>query len=113
MKVASTLLLCLAAALAAAGQVLLKRGADGRVNLAEFLNLQIGGGLLLYGLGTILWIAALAREPLVHAYTFTALSFVLVYGASVWILHERLTTSGGVGVALVLLGLYLIASRPA
>lgn len=113
MKTASTLLLCLAATLAAAGQVLLKRGADGRATLAEFLNLQIGGGLLLYGLGTLLWIAALAHEPLVKVYAFTALSFVLVYAAGVWVLNEQLTTSGSVGVALVLLGLYLITSRPA
>ena len=113
MKTTSTLLLCLAAALAAVGQVLLKRGADGRATLAEFMNLQIGGGLVVYGLGTLLWIAVLAHEPLTKVYAFTALSFVLVYAAAVWMLNERLTTSGGLGVALVLLGLYLITSRPA
>jgi drug/metabolite transporter (DMT)-like permease len=109
----SIALLCLAAALAAGGQVLLKRGADGRQHWTDFLNLELGCGLALYAAGTVLWIGALSREPLVKAYAFTALSFVLVYGASVFILKERLTVIGGVGVLCVLVGLYLIAFRSA
>ncbi|WP_280155666.1 EamA family transporter [Piscinibacter sp. XHJ-5] len=103
------LLLAAAAGLAAAGQVLLKLGADGRQSLMDFVNVRIGAGLLLYGMGTLLWIAALAREPLVRVYAFTALSFVLVYLASVFLLHERLAPVAAIGVAFVLVGLYLIA----
>jgi drug/metabolite transporter (DMT)-like permease len=108
MKLPVVALLATAAMLAAAGQILLKLGADGRQSLMEFVNLRVGAGLLLYALGTALWIAALAREPLVHVYAFTALSFVLVYVGSVVMLHERLAPTAVAGVGLVLLGLYLI-----
>jgi drug/metabolite transporter (DMT)-like permease len=111
MKLPVVLLLAGAATLAAAGQVLLKLGADGRQSFAEFVNLRIAAGLALYALGTLLWIAALARQPLVHVYAFTALSFVLVYLASVVLLHERLAPTAVAGVALVLLGLYLITAQ--
>ena len=91
----------------------MKVGASGRHSLAEFLNPPIFGGLFLYGLGTVLWICALASRPLVQVYAFTALSFVLVYVAGVMLLHEPLPASAALGVALVLFGLYLIAVRAA
>jgi multidrug transporter EmrE-like cation transporter len=110
-KLASLLLPAAAAVLAAGGQLLLKVGASGRHSLADFLNPPIFGGLVLYGLGTVLWIWALASRPLVQVYAFTALSFVLVYVASVALLREPLPLSAIFGVGLVLLGLYLIAVR--
>jgi drug/metabolite transporter (DMT)-like permease len=110
-RLGSLLLPILAAFLAAGGQLLLKVGAHGRQTFAEFLNLSTFGGLLLYGLGTVLWIAALAERPLVQVYAFTALSFVLVYGAGVLLLHEPLPPTAALGVVLVLSGLYLIAGR--
>ena len=111
MRTSSVLLLTVAAALAAAGQALLKRGANGRSAWVDFVNLEIASGLLFYALGTMLWIGVLARAPLVKAYAFTALSFVLVYIASVVILKERLTASGAAGVMMILMGLYLIVAR--
>lgn len=110
MRAMSVVLLCSAAACAATGQVLFKRGADGGRSFGDFLNHFVVTGLVLYGIGTALWIAALAREPLTVAYAFTALTFVLVYGASILVLKEPLTTSGAVGVVVVLVGLYLIAA---
>lgn len=111
MKLPAMLLPAIAAVLAAMGQLLLKIGANGRHAIGEFVNPAIIGGLLLYGLGTVIWIAALASRPLVQVYAFTALSFVLVYLAGVLLLRETLTPSAALGVALVLLGLYLIAVR--
>jgi len=42
------------------------------------------------------------------AYPFTALTFVLVYGAAIFILHERLTVAGAVGSGLVWAGLAVL-----
>jgi drug/metabolite transporter (DMT)-like permease len=104
------MLLVLAAFSAAAGQLLFKIGAHGRERLLEFANLPIAAGLLMYGVGTALWIYVLAREKLVNVYAFTALSFVLVYVGGVLLLGERIALGGMIGILLVLAGLYLITN---
>jgi drug/metabolite transporter (DMT)-like permease len=107
----SSLWMLLAASLAAAcGQLLLKVGAQHRIHAVEFLNAPIAIGLLLYLCGTIVWIYVLSKEKLVVVYAFTALTFVLVYLGAVLTLGESLTLKAGAGVALVLAGLYLLAS---
>jgi drug/metabolite transporter (DMT)-like permease len=107
----SSVWMLLAASLAAAcGQLLLKVGAQHKTQLADFLNSAIALGLLLYLCGTILWIYVLSKEKLVVVYAFTALTFVLVYLGALLTLGESLTLKAGGGVALVLAGLYLLAS---
>ena len=108
MKTTTVLLLTGSAFSAAAGQILIKLGASGRQALWDFVNPQILGGLLLYGLATAIWIWVLASEKLVSVYAFTALTFVLVYLAGALILHETLQASAMAGVLLVLGGLWLI-----
>jgi undecaprenyl phosphate-alpha-L-ara4N flippase subunit ArnE len=96
------------AVFAAAGQVLFKLGAADRTSLRDFINLQLAGGGALYFLGAVLWIAALSKAPLSVAYPFTALTFVLVYLASVFLLGERPPIGAIAGVIIVLCGLGLI-----
>jgi len=104
------LLLTLAAFSAASGQLLFKIGARGKVSWLEFLNTPILGGLVLYGLGTALWIYALSFEKLVNVYAFTALTFVLVYLGGAFLLHERVSLQAAIGICAVLGGLYLIVN---
>lgn len=104
-------LLLLASIAAAAGQLLLKLGAEHRTRVLEFFNLWIAIGLLLYLCGTIVWVYVLSREKLVTVYAFTALTFVLVYLGAMLTLGETLTLRGGGGVLLVLAGLYLLAGQ--
>jgi len=107
----SSILMLLAASLAAAGgQLLLKLGAQHKIHAVEFLNAPIAIGLLLYLCGTVLWIYVLSREKLVMVYAFTALTLVLVYLGAVLTLGESLSLKAGGGVLLVLAGLYLLAS---
>lgn len=108
MKRNAIILLSCAASLAAIGQLLFRVGARGRESLVEFFNLPILAGLVLYALGTMIWIFVLSREALVDVYAFTALTFVVVYFGSIFILHEHFNIENGVGVLLVLFGLYLI-----
>lgn len=105
-------LLLVATFSAAAGQVLFKVGARGQEKLLEFLNAPIFGGLILYLLGTAIWIFVLSKEKLTDVYAFTALTFVLVYLAGVFFLQERVGLVTLAGVVLVLLGLYLIVAQP-
>lgn len=110
MKVPFAALALLGAVLAAFGQVSFKYGAEGRAALPEFLNFWIALGFTLYLAGTICWILALSAVPLTVLYPFTALTFVLVNAFAVMLLGEQLSARGVAGTALVLLGLFLVAT---
>lgn len=98
------------AVLAALGQVCFKSGAAGRSAALEFVNVWIVAGLALYLAGTLLWIRALSGAPLTVVYPFSALTFVLVNLLAVAWLGERLSLQGLAGTALVLAGLFLLAT---
>jgi drug/metabolite transporter (DMT)-like permease len=110
MKIPFLALALLGAVLAAFGQISLKYGADGRTVLWDFLNFWIMLGLALYLAGTVCWILALSKVPLTVLYPFTALTFVLVNVFAVALLGERLSARAIGGTALVLLGLFLVAT---
>ena len=112
MNKASLLLLLAASFSAAAGQVLFKFGAHGHVRPLDFLNLPIVAGLVFYVLGTGIWIYVLSYEKLTNVYAFTALTFVLVYLAGVFLIGEKIALSAFIGIVLVLAGLYLIVAQP-
>lgn len=94
--------------LGAAGQVLLKTGANGATSLNDYANLWVFLGLGCYAVGTAFWLLALARLPLSKVYPFTILTFVLVYVGSVYILGERISIGLAVGLVLVFSGLVVI-----
>lgn len=104
----AVILLTASAVAAAAGQLLLKHGADGRQNLSGFLNASIAAGLILYGIGTAIWIYVLSSEKLVNVYAFTALTFVLVYLGSTITGGVSTSRAGLMGIVLILSGLYLL-----
>lgn len=90
--------------------MLFRIGAQGRIALSQFVNWPILAGISLYGISTLLWIYTLSRLPLKNVYPFTALTFVVVYGAAVLVLGERPTWRGFVGIGIVLVGLYLVVT---
>jgi drug/metabolite transporter (DMT)-like permease len=105
------LALTISAALAAAGQVLLKLGATGQSTAIAMVNPHVVGGLTLYGIGLLIWLWALSQLPLQVVYPFTMLTLILVFVASVVIFGERpsgLICLGwgviGCGVAIVAYG---------
>ena len=102
-------LLTISSVAAAVGQLLLKKGADGRSEILDFVNTPLILGLVFYAGGVAIWIYALSFEKLVNVYAFTALTFVLVYLGGVFILHEQISKSAVIGIVLILAGLYLIA----
>ena len=96
------------ALLAASGTLLLKAGANGRVDLIEFINPGIFAGLALYALGSALWIYSMRTEPLSVVYPFTALSFVVVLAGAVLFQGERPSLVNLLGVVVVIAGIGLI-----
>ena len=113
MSYLSIALLTFSAFLAAAGQIFLKVGAQGRNSISEFVNLPIAAGLLLYGAGVLIWIYVLAYEKLTNVYAFTALTFILVYIGAVVYIGEKISFLASAGIILILAGLYLITNHNA
>lgn len=107
----STYVLLMASTLlAAAGQLLFKTGASGRVALVDFVNVPVVAGLCLYAASTFLWIYSLSRLPLKNVYPFTALTFVLVYAGAILFIGERPSWRAFTGVVIVLGGHFLVIS---
>jgi drug/metabolite transporter (DMT)-like permease len=109
------LLLLLSTVSASLGQVLFKKGVmtTGEVTLkgsviGELLRLffhpAVFSGLILYLIGTVLWLIALSKTTLNFAYPFTALTFVLVMLSSKAIFLESIPPLRYFGVVLIILG---------
>lgn len=104
-------LLITVAVIISAGQVLFKVAsapfAQGLGWRAVIFSPALLSALVLYGLGTALWIAVLARVDLSRAYPFAALSFVLVPLLSHFLLGERIGPAYLAGVAFLAVGVVL------
>ena len=66
------------------------------------------GGLALYGIGTLIWLRALAQVPLSQAYPFVGLGFVLTAALGFMLFNEALGPSRLIGTALVIAGVFLV-----
>jgi len=66
--------------------------------------------LLLYGIATVLWVYLLNGLPLSRAYPFIALAFAFVPLLSWIVFRDALDLRYGLGLALMVAGLYLIAA---
>lgn len=72
------------------------------------------GAILAYALSMLCWLMALRDLPLGRAYSLLSISYALVYlaAASLPLFHENFSLSKSLGVALVILGVITINSRP-
>lgn len=112
------LLLLFAVGAAATGQLMLKHGMsgvaaaierDGGSVLIRALSAPwVWAGLLVFGISALAWLTTLSRVPLSVAYPFNALGLLVIVGASVLLLGERVTLAGWLGVAMVAAGLTLV-----
>jgi drug/metabolite transporter (DMT)-like permease len=89
------------------GQVLFKL-ASGRGSIELILTSPyLWVAVVLYGAVTITWVLFLREVDLARAYPVLAACFVLVPLGAVQFLGERLGALYGVGVLLILLGIFL------
>jgi multidrug transporter EmrE-like cation transporter len=102
--------LVFSALLAATGQILLKIGATGSRELIDFLNMRVLFGLGLYALSTVVWIWALSKVPLSIAYSFTALTFLMVFLGSLFIVKETVSLMSFAGLALIITGFFFMVA---
>lgn len=67
-------------------------------------------GLLAYAISMACWFLALRRIALSKAYPLLSLSYVLVWGAAIWLpwLNERFSAGKLIGVSAIFIGLLLV-----
>lgn len=104
------------------GQILLKKGMNqfgeltlsfdqlGSILLRLVTNPYVITGLVLYGISSVFWLAALSRVELSFAYPFVSLSYVGMLIASWLLFNEDLSLLRLLGTATIILGV-LIVSR--
>jgi multidrug transporter EmrE-like cation transporter len=58
-------------------------------------------------LASLTWMLAMTKLPLSHAYPMTALTFVIVVIGSAFVFHEAITLWKLVGLALIVIGIFV------
>lgn len=106
-------------AVLAFGQVFLKLGL---MRMAPFgwnttfwksalLNWQFALSGICFGGASLLWMYIIKKYPLSMAYPLVSLSYVFGLLAAMWVFHEDVNLNKWIGVALIMIGCYII-SKP-
>lgn len=110
--------------LAAGAQLTLKHGMNLVADSSGALKLSapslkavvttpaVWGGLFLFGLSAIVWLAVLSRTSLSFAYPFASLSYVLILLADKFVLNETIPGLRWAGVFCIVVGIVLVAQTP-
>ena len=121
MRIFDLLAVLVSVSLAVVGQLLLKMGMlrMGRFSLnistiiqqyARILvNPFIIAGIISFALSMLVWLYVLSRLELSVAYPFAALTYVLILLASHFLLKETITPLKIMGVAVIVIGIYLVS----
>jgi drug/metabolite transporter (DMT)-like permease len=118
LSLASLGLLLFAILLAATGQLMLKHGMQvatarahengGSLVVAAATSPMVLGGLAVFAVSAVAWLAVLSKVPLSIAYPFNALGYLIILTASVVLLHERTNLLTWGGSMLVVSGLIIV-----
>lgn len=72
------------------------------------LTLGVLGGLLIYGMGTLLWMTAISRRNISYLYPLASLNYILAALGGHYLLHERLLPGRWIGIAIMGAGIVLL-----
>lgn len=106
--------------LGAIGQVLVKYGAPSlQLNFAgKYLigsiigilkNVPVMCGIISYGVSFLLWIKVLSKVELSYAYPMVSIGYIVVMFFSYFLFKENISLVRLVGVALIIVGVILVA----
>lgn len=114
-------LLMTGVALNAAAQLLIKAGTNRIGEFAFSLDnvVPIGtriasspfilGGCFLYLVSVVVWILALSRVPVSIAYPMLSVGYIVNAVLAWWLFGESITAQKIVGIAFIMVGVYLVA----
>ena len=108
-------LVVICTALGAAGQILIKMGADKLVHptlwstfLGFFTIAPLFAGYSLYAVMTVLFIFALKDGELSILYPIISLTYVWVAGLSYWFFHDTLNWAKMAGIVIIVTGVAVL-----
>src|SRR5229473_28852 len=108
--------------LAALGHLMIKAGLNGSTSVAAahgsiidrlgvyFSQPYVLLGLVIYGLGTAMWIFAVSKRDISYVFPITALNYVLVTLGGKFLFAEVIPPKRWLGVAVVIIGVALMQS---
>lgn len=114
-------LILVSVVLAAVAQLTLKHGMNQVTASTGELKLELAsardvlttpavwGGLLLFALSALVWLAVLSRTTLSFAYPFASLTYVLILLADRFLLDQQVPALRYAGVACIMVGIVLVA----
>ena len=116
-RVSAEMLVAGSVLLATTGQLAIKLGlgrAAGVLTWAPHplhapLTLGVLCGLAIYGLGTLLWMQAVAKRNISYLYPLASLNYILVALGGHLLLHEPLVPGRWIGIAIMAAGIVLLA----
>jgi multidrug transporter EmrE-like cation transporter len=73
------------------------------------LNAPIIGGLVCYAISVVVWILALSRVEVSVAYPMLSVGYVVNALAAWWLFDESLSATRLAGIAVILVGVWLVA----
>lgn len=79
------------------------------VSLRVIGNPYIFAGVGSFVLSLALWLLALSRVDVSYAYPLTSLGYITTAFAGFWLLQEPMTPARILGIAIILLGVYLVS----
>lgn len=113
------IILVISILLAVTGQLLMKRGMMlfGTFPASQlaykvipmFMNPWVFFGFVCFGLSSLFWLIVLSRLPLSLVYPMVSVAYVLVALASMIFFRESVTLARWSGIAVIILGVYLIS----
>ena len=118
MTITSLGLLLFSVLSAATGQLLLKHGMQvatarahatgGSLVVQAATSPLVIGGLAVFAISAVAWLATLSKVPLSIAYPFNAVGYIVILASSVILLHERANLLTWGGSLLVVSGLVIV-----
>lgn len=77
--------------------------------LLSMINPQVIGGLVMYGLGTILWILCLGKLDLSLAYPAGTLQYLLIFAGAWFWFDEQISVLRLLGMLVICLGVLIMS----
>jgi drug/metabolite transporter (DMT)-like permease len=120
LTITSLILVLCSVGLAATGQMMLKTGMKlsteratldgGSVVIKAVTSPFVIGGLMIFAVSAVTWLAVLSKVPLSIAYPFNALGFIAILTASAILLGEKTNLWTWLGTSVVVIGLIVVVT---
>jgi len=71
-------------------------------------NPFIFSGIIMMGVGIVVWLILISRESLNYAFSLAASVYILIPIASIYFLHETIPITRWIGISLIFIGLLIV-----